>query len=511
MARTVTEEEFTRIQREVQAKLDAMPGLSEQSYHAIGESLFQGALAEAEHSPKPVEGSALARFVSNAGGYLNPVTMVKGLYESIKSPEAVEGTLRNIYNASAAQAGKAAEAFRQGRYVEAAGHGAATVPVLGPAAAAAGEQIAEGDVAGGLGSGVGLVGSILAPGAVKAGAATAPAVAARAKVAGALEGSAVRLARAGVKAPLTLLKQQAGASTTGVNFQATKLAKYLIDNRLTSPGQATRIIKNTEAELQRILAAKGATPTDAPARAQLYLDILERQAAKAVNPEHAATVRAVAADMIDQSVLGETVTTTVMRPSPTGLVNASGQPVLVPTTQTSRALRASVPADEALDIARKSSQFETRRSWGEQKGTAKEAAKAQERAVRDAVKQALPETRTPLEQQGQAILAEKVLDRQVWRELNRDVVSLPGLVGLSANAVVGFAAHWLRNNQLRAGIWANDLAKAIAAKNAPATAGILSRLGVRRPALGPLLAEFGAPGALASPAATAAQGAPPGE
>src|SRR5262245_34668688 len=132
MARTLTEEEFTRIQTEVRAKLDAMPGLSEQSYNAIGQSLFDGALAEAEHSPKPLEGSALARFVSNAGGYLNPVTMVTGLYHAVKSPEAVQRTLESIYDASAAQAGKAADAYRAGRYSEMLGHGLATAPVLGP-------------------------------------------------------------------------------------------------------------------------------------------------------------------------------------------------------------------------------------------------------------------------------------------------------------------------------------------------------------------------------------------
>lgn len=507
--RTLSEAEFNRVKDAVYASLP--PNLSEADFNRLAPSVFEGALAEAEQLPAVPEGSAAARLASNAWQYLNPVAMVTGLYEAVKSPEAVAHTLENIVQQQGAQFGKAAEAGRQGRYSEMVAHGVAgAVPLVGPAAAAAGEQIGQGDIAGGLGASAGLVGSILAPGAVKAAASTPVVRAVTAPVAEALEGQAVRLARAGVKAPLALLKQQAGASTAGVNVGATRLAKFLIDNRITSPGQATRIIKNTEAEIQRILAAKGATPTDAPARAQLYLDILEQQAAKAVKPDHAATIRAVAAEMMNESVLGEPVTTTVMRPPSLGS-RMAGQTAPVPTPVTTRALRASVPADEALAIARTTSRFETRRSWGEQKGTAMEATKAQERAVRDAFKQALPETRTPLEQQGQAILAEKVLDRQAWRELNRDVISLPGLVGLSANAVVGFAAHWLRNNQLRAGIWADQLAKAIAAQNAPAAAGILARLRVRLPALGPLLAEFAAPPAAVSPTATGVQAAPPGE
>jgi hypothetical protein len=452
---------------------------------------FAPARAEDFMAPGP-EGSAASRFFSNAGKVLNPVTMVSGFYEAFKDRPAMERTLTNIYEAGKAQAGKAAEAYRAGDYREMTRHGlAAALPVLGPAADAAGEQIASGDVAGGLGTMVGLQASVAAPSVLGAVSRTAPAMAARAAVADVVRAQAVPLVRAGVKAPLTLLRQQAGASRTGVNFQANRLAQFLIENRITTPAQATRIIRNSEAELQRILSTRGQTPTDAPARAALYLDILERQASRALTPDHAATVRRAAAEL-PEGPLGETV------PGPT------------PTGQPLRQLRPDVPAEEALDIARTTSRFETRRSWGEQKGTAMEAVKAQERAVRDAFRQALPEARTPLERQGQAILAERVMDRQVWREANRDVVSLPGLVGLSANAVVGFAAHWLRNNQLRAGIWADQLADAIATNNAAAAAGILSRLRVRLPTLGPLLEQLQAPAPAALPAATADQGTPPG-
>jgi hypothetical protein len=114
--------------------------------------------------PAGPEGSALERFASNAGAALNPVTMVTGLASAVAHPL---DTLGHIYSAGAAEAGKAAEAYRQGHYSEMIGHGgAAVLPVIGPAAAAAGEQIASGDVAGGLGAGVGLVGSILAPSAI---------------------------------------------------------------------------------------------------------------------------------------------------------------------------------------------------------------------------------------------------------------------------------------------------------------------------------------------------------
>jgi hypothetical protein len=209
-----------------------------------------------------------------------------------------------------------------------------------------------------------------------------------------------------------------------------------------------------------------------------YLDAFKRRAAKTLNPDQASAVAAYADELVERSPLGETVTQTVMRPSPTGLVDAAGNPVLVPTPQTTRALRPEIPAAEALETARESSRFTTRRQWGEQKGVVTEATKTAERAVRDAVKTALPEIRTPLQQQGMAILARQVIDRRALMEANRDVVSLPGLVGANVGAVLGFAAHWLRNNQRRAGIYADQLSKALQSNDAASAAAILHRLGL---------------------------------
>ena len=77
-----------------------------------------------------------------------------------------------------------------------------------------------------------------------------------------------------------------------------------------------------------------------------------------------------------------------------------------------------------------------------------------------------------------AILARQVIDRRMLMEANRDVVSLPGLVGANVSGVVGFAAHWLRNNQRRAGIWADQLSHAIQSQDAASAAAILHRLGL---------------------------------
>lgn len=105
--------------------------------------------------PSQPEGSAAWRFLSNAGEMLNPVTMVKGVASAIAHPI---DTGKALVGSQLDQFRTAKDLYNQGRYEEAGGHAVAgALPLLGPAAAAAGEQIAQGDIAGGLGKGAGLL------------------------------------------------------------------------------------------------------------------------------------------------------------------------------------------------------------------------------------------------------------------------------------------------------------------------------------------------------------------
>jgi len=152
--RTLTEQEFNDLKAKV---LDSAPqGLSEVDLgRFIGPAMAQ-AVGTAENSPEPVRGSAVARFAEGAWKNLNPA----GLIDTVSHPM---DAVKNLIEAHSAQLDKAKEAFGQGRYSEAAGHLAASaLPVVGPAAANAGERIAAGDVAGGLGEGAALVAPIAA-------------------------------------------------------------------------------------------------------------------------------------------------------------------------------------------------------------------------------------------------------------------------------------------------------------------------------------------------------------
>jgi hypothetical protein len=119
-------------------------------------------------------GSALGRFAGGVWKNVNPVEMVRGVAQAVAHPidtgKAVVGQMGEQWE-------KAYHAGSEGRYSEMVGHAAAgSLPLIGPAAAAAGERIGSGDVAGGLGEAVGLVAPMAAarPVAKLAGKAAAP-------------------------------------------------------------------------------------------------------------------------------------------------------------------------------------------------------------------------------------------------------------------------------------------------------------------------------------------------
>lgn len=243
--RTLSEAEFEQVKAQVLAQ--APPNLTEAEFTRWAGPAMAVALTEAEARPA---GSAWHRFTSNAGAVLNPITMATGLYEAVKSPEATGKTVENIYRAGEAEALKAAEAYRQGHYFEMVGHGAAAaLPVIGPASAAAGEQIASGDIAGGLGTGVGLVGSMVAPSVIKAGARRLP-LPSRAAVAEGLQ--------AGAEERVASVMSPAGQSKVKVrmgNTAADVAPTLLTEPGLTSAWSREGLRANVGAAFQEATAA----------------------------------------------------------------------------------------------------------------------------------------------------------------------------------------------------------------------------------------------------------------
>jgi hypothetical protein len=151
--------------------------------------LMAGATTPKGEGEEPTDRSAAMRVLGGIGEELNPVAMAQGVASAVRHPL---DTIAALGQAQWDQVQKGAQAGREGRYMEALGHTAAgALPVLGPMAANVGEQIAEtGDVARGIGRGIGLLAPMGVAPAVRAARAVAPAAAA-----GALEaGAAARVA-----------------------------------------------------------------------------------------------------------------------------------------------------------------------------------------------------------------------------------------------------------------------------------------------------------------------------
>ena len=181
MPRVLSEQEFTAIKDRVLASLPN--DLSPRDFQRMASSALAGAIAEAEQRSGPaLDGSAVRRLAEGAWKNLNPATAIAGLWNTLPIPQAMGGAgvvspvraLRDLSLAHVTQVTQAADLAKQGRMSEARGHlYAAGLPVLGPAAAQAGDRLGTGDVAGGVGEGLGLIAPIAAGPALRAGGAGA--------------------------------------------------------------------------------------------------------------------------------------------------------------------------------------------------------------------------------------------------------------------------------------------------------------------------------------------------
>lgn len=152
-----------------------------------------GAISSTPPVQQAPQGSPVGRFLQGAwdnsvGGLWNTGKQVASALARAATGDnrEAEQLIGGLIQSHIDQGTKAAEAFKRGRYTEAAGHlGAAALPLVGPAAAAIGEKIGgteaqvdkygnvitpgqAPDIAGGVGGAVGLIGSAAAPAAVKA-------------------------------------------------------------------------------------------------------------------------------------------------------------------------------------------------------------------------------------------------------------------------------------------------------------------------------------------------------
>lgn len=346
--RTLSETEFAKIR---DGLLSSAPnGMDEASFQRWVKPRLAAAIGEAENLPAPPEGSAVGRFFSNAGAMVNPVSAAEGLYGAVRHPI---DTASSILSASADQGQQAIDLAKQGRYTEAAGHALGAVPIIGPAAAKAGDQIAQGDIAGGLGTGAGL----LAPfGAVKAVGAVRAALPARAATA-LEEGAASRVA--------SVMRPTVGANKTRFGNMAETVAPDIAANPDLSAwsreGLHAKVQQGLSAAEDGLNAAADARLSARSFATQPIIDDLIAKRARLTSVSEEAS-----------SVTPKTTS----RTSP--ILDARGQPITTDTTTAVPAGSDQVPAPNSARVA------QLNQAIGELKGLGPTAKYESLRRIREA-------------------------------------------------------------------------------------------------------------------------------
>lgn len=258
-----------------------------------------------------------------------------------------------------------------------------------------------------------------------------------------LSSRALPTVRAALKPGVAMLRRQAGASMTGIDEQANKVAGIVLRNRWAKPSQAIDAIQAGERGVQQELAnVPPGTVLDINKRLPNYLTDLRANAGGQAGGRGDVAAIDAATDDFMHGPLSRTAV---------GMGKAT------------QVLRHDVTPAEGLDIARKTSKWTTKRQFGELKGAEMEAHKTAERAIRDSVKDAAPNIRPHLEMQGEGLTALPFLDAMVNRTASRDVVSLPAYIAAAGgnnmvNRTAGaMLAQSLRNGQLRAGFGMDTL------------------------------------------------------
>lgn len=146
--------------------------------HLMGAAPRKPAATEDYLPPQKSFTDHAVNFLTNFAHNVDPRPALKLLYHGTSAMggmlsgdmthgDAFTEDLKNVGAAQIEQFKKAKRDYDAGRWSEAVGHTiAGALPLMGPAAGAAGEQIGTGDVSGGLGAGGGLVAATVAPGAI---------------------------------------------------------------------------------------------------------------------------------------------------------------------------------------------------------------------------------------------------------------------------------------------------------------------------------------------------------
>lgn len=289
-----------------------------------------------------------------------------------------------------------------------------------------------------------------------------------------IQSQALPLVRRATKPAVAFLRRRAGIEGTTPNVVGNRIGRTILEGGFKSADDATNAATAAGKQVDDVIAAaERENPNlvlDTAERIPRYLNALLRKVEGQITPGRDRTaIQNFGRELVKDSPLSaRTGSTDLTNPTlevaleriareamnqgkSAGAVAGKTGPSASYASSRPRALRTDVKPSEGTAIVRNKSFFDKDAS-----ASSMAAGKTTERAVRDAVKQAVPATRPILRRQGDAMDAAQVLDAMATREGARDALGLTGAIGFSgSNPVLGLVAQILRNNQLRAGHLAN--------------------------------------------------------
>lgn len=279
--------------------------------------------------------------------------------------------------------------------------------------------------------------------------------------------SAVPLARKALKPAITAARHRAGIEGVTPNAVANRTAKVVIDEGLKSSDDAAALVSKLEQEIQNAVKSGPSqrAAIDLPDRLPRYMGKLLDRVEKQINrAEVRSGVQKFMSDVAKDSPItrpvppvGDASLSGKLR-AQTGEIRRSitGRPNVDIPRGSGREIRPDIQPKEALDIVRAKSFFDRNASPG-----AQATGRVVERAVRDGVKQAAPETRALLRRQGTALDAQRALEAMEFRVGNHDPVGLPAsVVAAGKTPALGVIVQLLKELQLSGAHAANKVGKA---------------------------------------------------
>lgn len=333
----------------------------------------------------------VSRFIKSAVDQVNPVTAIKGLAQAVAHPIETAKALGQAQGEVLQQAG---EKIGEGDpYAGAAKILAYLIPILGPQLAKGGEQMQQGDIAGGLGTTAGIAANLAGPAALKA---VAPRIGAA--LGPAAENVATRMYRSAMKPSTKLpLEQSAAAVKTGLREQ--------IPVSAAGVEKLTNLVDDLNQNIAAKIAADPNRPIS-PVKAIQNTAELEKRFSQQVNPES------------DLAAIGSSRDEFLNRIITQGGVR-------------------NLTAEEAQAI-KQGTYVQLRKKYGQLQGASVEAQKALARGLKEEIATQFPEIASLNAREAKLLALEPLLERAVARISNHQLIGIgTPIAGGAAKMITG--------------------------------------------------------------------------